>query len=122
MTAKLIFLITIILLLVSSGCNNPSGGSVVSAAHTPLLKPPGPFNFSTIRAANGSVLITWQASLRASEYKFYMGTSSSDISTLVSTCELSARRCELSGLSEGTTYYFKVEAINTAGTKFVKNV
>ncbi len=110
------------MLMLVSGCNNPNGGSVVSANHTPLLKPPGPFSFSTIRAANDSVLVTWQASNRASEYKFYMGTSSTDVSTLISTCELSSRRCELTGLNAGTTYYFKVEAINIAGTQVIKNI
>ena len=124
MTAKLIFLITIILLLVSSGCNNPSGGSVVSAAHTPLLKGPADFSFSQIIAANGNVTIKWQPSERASSYNVFMGTSSTDVTTSVdpSLCTMSTRTCNFTGLNPSTIYYFSVEAINVAGKTIVSPV
>ena len=124
MTAKLIFLITIMLLLVSSSCNNPNGGSVVSAAHTPLLKAPENFRFSSIIMSGGNVTFQWQASIRASEYQVYMGTSSSDITTAVDTtlCSMTNRTCTVTGLNPSTVYYFSVDAINAAGKTVVSPV
>ncbi|MBA2406305.1 MAG: fibronectin type III domain-containing protein, partial [Bdellovibrionales bacterium] len=109
----------LLLMMISSGCNNPSGGSVVSRNHTPLLKPPGPFSFSQVRAANGNVTLRWNPSERVSEYKVYQGTSSSAITTLVSSCTGLARICSLTGLNPATTYYYSVDSINAAGKKVI---
>ncbi len=121
MAGKILLLISIMMLMLSAGCNNPNGESVVSANHTPLLKPPGAFKFSQIVAANGNVTFQWQPSARVASYKIYMGTTENDISTPVdvTSCTLSSRSCALTGLIPSTLYYFKIEAINTAGTTVI---
>ena len=119
MVRKLSLLISLFTLVLLSACGNPSGESVVSKDHTPLLKPPTAFSFTQIIAANGNVTIKWQQSDRASEYKVTMGTSATDITTIVTGCSESERTCEITGLTAGTLYYFSIEAINPAGSKII---
>lgn len=114
--------ILILLMMVSSGCNNPSGGSVIRRGNAPFLKPPDAFSFTQIRAANGNVLLKWRASRRAANYKVYMGTSSSAVTTLVSSCTGLITTCSLSGLNPNTLYYFSVTSSNDAGSRKISAV
>lgn len=99
------------------GCNNPSGGSSIATNHTPLLKPPGEFDFTQIRAADGKVKIVWESSSRADSYAFFMGTDPAVITTPVASCSGGTASCQLTGLDVNTLYYFSVVAANAAGTK-----
>lgn len=109
----------ILLLLVSFGCNNPKGGSVIAGNHTPLLQPPAAFSFTQIRAVNGNVKLIWQSSTRAETYEFTMGTDAAAITTAVPACSNDRETCELTGLDPDTTYYYSVKAINSAGSKII---
>lgn len=104
-------------MLVNYGCNNPSGGSSIASNHTPLLKPPGEFDFTQIRAADGKVKITWSGSSRVDTYAFFMGTDPAVITTPVASCSGETASCQLTGLDINTLYYFSVVASNAAGTK-----
>jgi fibronectin type 3 domain-containing protein len=119
---KMLICLLMFLTLFCSGCGNPSGGSVIARNHTPLLKPPAPFQFYQIRAATGNVTLKWQASTRASAYKIFMGTSSSAINTEVTQCAGLITNCSLTGLDPNTIYYFNVEASNAAGKTAISSI
>jgi rRNA maturation protein Nop10 len=112
----------ILMLLVSFGCNNPKGGSVIAGNHTPLLQPPAAFSFTQIRAVDGSVKVVWQTSTRAASYEFTMSTDPNAITTVVPTCSNDIESCQLTGLDPNLTYYYSVKATNSAGTKVVTSV
>lgn len=109
----------ILMLLVSFGCNNPKGSSVIGSNHTPLLLPPAAFSFTQVRAVNGNVQILWQTSNRAATYEFMMGTDPNVITTPISSCSNDRESCQLTGLDANTLYYYSVKAINSAGSKIV---
>gem|GEM_PF-2490722 len=116
---KILLLFSILLMVLSSGCTNPSGGSVVAYNHTPLLDPPAAFQFTQVRASNGNVEIVWQASTRADNYEFFIGTSSSEITTPVPACSGNKESCQITGLDPDTIYYLDIKATNAAGSKKV---
>lgn len=99
------------------GCNNPSGGSSIATDHTPLLQPPGAFAFTSIQARNGDVTLRWSRSARVDSYAFFMGTSSTVITTPVAACSGSVITCQITGLDPNTVYYFTMTSTNAAGTK-----
>jgi fibronectin type 3 domain-containing protein len=107
------------LMILSAGCNNPSGGSVVSINHTPLLDPPGVFSFTQVRAANGNVNLKWRGSERADNYKVYQGTTNFNVTTPVTSCDGNIVVCNLTGLVPTTILYFKVISSNAAGTETI---
>lgn len=109
----------ILMLLVSFGCNNPKGSSVIGSNHTPLLLPPAAFSFTQVRAVNGNVQILWQTSNRAASYEFMMGTDPNVITTPITSCSNDRESCQLTGLDANTLYYYSVKAINSAGTKVI---
>lgn len=104
--------------MVYAGCNNPKGGSSIAQDHTPLLQPPGQFNFTQIRSQNGDVSLRWSSSARTSQYTLFQGTTSTTITTPVSGCTSFTRTiCNITGLDPNTVYYFSVKATNAAGTR-----
>jgi subtilisin family serine protease len=89
-----------------------SGGSTPTVPEAPVLSSP----------ANGatSVLIpptlTWAASTGATSYQLQVSTSSTFGSTVYNTSGLTATSVSVTGLSASTTYYWRVNASNAAGT------
>lgn len=117
-----IFSVLILLMMVSSGCNNPSGGSVIGRGNAPFLQAPAAFSFTQVRAKNGTVDLTWSVAKRVANYKVYMGTSNTTITTEVTSCTGLIQTCTVTGLVPTTTYYFRVDAINDAGTKAINAI
>ena len=113
------FLWTILvgLMLLSSSCNNPSGGSVIAQNHDPLLKMPGAFKFSKVTSITDGASLSWTKSERVATYKVFMGTLPNQVNTEVTECSPTSTTCNISNLNLATTYYFNVQAINQAGTK-----
>jgi len=71
-------------------------------------------------AGNGSVGLTWNASTGATSYSIYRGTApGAEGVTAVGTA--TANSFTDTGLTNGTTYYYKVTASNTAGTSASSN-
>jgi fibronectin type 3 domain-containing protein len=71
-------------------------------------------------AGNGSVGLTWNASTGATSYSIYRGTApGAEGATAVGTA--TANSFTDTGLTNGTTYYYKVTASNTAGTSASSN-
>lgn len=82
----------------------PSGPPVTPAAPTGL----------TATAGNGQIVLTWNASSGATTYNLLRSTASgAEVSYKTG---LTATTYTDTGLTNGTTYYYKVTATNTAGT------
>ena len=117
-----LFSLFILMMMSSSGCNNPSGGSVIGRGNAPFLQKPAPFSFRQIRASNGNISVSWNESSRAARYEFFMGTSNTAITTKVDACSNTLPTCQLTGLDPSVTYYFDAQAINDAGSVKVTNI
>jgi fibronectin type 3 domain-containing protein len=91
---------------------NSNEVSVVPAAGATI--PPAPTGL-TASAGNGSVGLAWNASTGATSYSIYRGTAAgAEGGTAIGTA--TANSFTDTGLANGTTYYYKVTASNTAGT------
>ena len=76
--------------------------------------PPTPTGL-TATAGNGSVALAWTASAGATSYSIYRGTApGGEGTTPVGTSTTNSFTD--TGLTNGTTYYYKVSASNSAGT------
>jgi chitodextrinase len=78
------------------------------ATATPLA--PAPPATITAMAADGSVTLNWSASAGASGYDVYMGTAAGAESGTAVKLALSGLTTTITGLTNGTTYYFVVHA------------
>jgi hypothetical protein len=67
-------------------------------------------------AGNGEVLLRWSAAAGAVTYNVYGSTSPGGESPIPIQTGITGLSTTLSGLTNGTTYYFKVAAVNGAGT------
>jgi hypothetical protein len=82
-----------------------SGAVTLPSTPTGLVATPG----------NASVALTWTASAGATSYSIYRGTTSGgEGTTPVGTA--TSNSFTDTGLTNGTTYYYKVSATNSAGT------
>ena len=65
-------------------------------------------------AGNGSVMLNWSAATGAASYNVYQGTSAGGEGAAAATTT-SGTTVTLNGLNNGTTYYFKVAAVDAGG-------
>ncbi len=79
---------------------------------TPTLSSPA--NGATNQAT--SLTLSWGTALYATSYNLQVSTSSSFTSYVVNTTGLTNTSYSLSGISMGTSYYWRVQAVNAAGT------
>ncbi|MBP6218052.1 MAG: SMP-30/gluconolactonase/LRE family protein [Oligoflexales bacterium] len=76
---------------------------------------PGTFSISSAVAGDGQVVLTWGASSDAATYTIKRGTVSGTYAE-VKTGETGTTYTD-TGLTNGSTYYYMVTAVNTTGTK-----
>src|SRR6202041_2383127 len=79
-----------------------------------LSPPPTPTGLAAI-AGNASVILSWTAGSGATSYNIYRGTTSGGEGTTPVGTSTSTGFTD-TGLTNGTTYYYKVSATNSAGT------
>ncbi len=70
----------------------------------------------TASAGNGTASLSWTASSGAVTYNIYQGTSSGGEATKPAQTGLSTTSASVTGLTNGTTYYFTVAAVDSGGT------
>ncbi len=80
---------------------------------TPLSPMPGSFSISSAQIGNSSVQLTWTSSTDATNYTVAYGTVSGSYPTVVSNSATSPTT--VTGLTNGTSYYFMVAAQNASG-------
>ncbi len=85
------------------------------ATSTAVGGPPGIPAALGATAGNGQILLNWPASAGASSYTVLRGTSSGNENLTVAT-GITANSYIDSGLANGTTYYYVVEAAGSGGT------
>jgi Lamin Tail Domain/Fibronectin type III domain/NHL repeat len=101
----------------SSGASAPSTEVSATPSSAPTT-PPAPTGVSAV-ASDGSATVSWDAVSGATGYDVYEATSSGDEhpSSATPVCDTTTSiSCSVTGLTDGTTYYFVVTATNTAGT------
>jgi|LWDU01.1.fsa_nt_gi alpha-tubulin suppressor-like RCC1 family protein len=94
---------------------NSAGTGTLSSeisASTPL---PTPANFSAT-SGNGKNTLDWDAVSGATSYTVYWGTSTGISSSSTAITSISSDNYSHSSLTNSTTYYYKVAAVNTVGT------
>jgi fibronectin type 3 domain-containing protein len=101
----------------SIGTSGPS--NFVSA--TPMQAvPPAPAGLAAL-AGNAQVVLNWTASVGASSYNVYQGTAAGAESITPVASGVTAATATVTGLTNGTAYFFKVVAVNSAGSSGYSN-
>ncbi|MGD0902240.1 MAG: fibronectin type III domain-containing protein [Terracidiphilus sp.] len=102
---------------------NSAGTSVLSAEASATPEPAAPAAPTglTATAGNASVALVWTASSGASSYNVYRGTTSGGESATAIATGITSPSYSDTGLTNGTTYYYKVAAVNGGGTSGLSN-
>ena len=102
---------------------NVSGTSAQSteASATPQVPLPGTPTGLAATAGSGQVALTWSSTSNAATYNVYRGTSAGGESTTPITTGLTGTSYTDTSVTNGTTYYYKVAAVNAAGTSGQSN-
>ena len=97
-----------------------SAGVTISQAVTVTVNPAAPIGL-TATVGNATVALSWTASTGATSCNVYRGTTSGgDSTTPIATCITTTAYSD-TGLTNGTTYYYKVAAVNGGGTSGYSN-
>jgi subtilase family serine protease len=103
----------------ATGLGSINAANLVAALANPAAPPapsaPAAPTGLTAAAGNGTVALTWATSTGASTYNLYVGTSPGAEGGQPVQTGLTTASITVSGLSNGTTYYFKVAAVNAGG-------
>jgi RHS repeat-associated protein len=96
-----------------SGVNGSGeGGLSTEVSASPSTNPPLPAPVVAAVAGNGSVTLNWQAITGVVSYNVYQSTDNVNFTLLF---HPTVTTYKASGLSNGTTYYFLVSAVNANG-------
>ncbi|MEO7101160.1 MAG: LamG-like jellyroll fold domain-containing protein [Luteolibacter sp.] len=99
---------------------NSSGESAASVQASALTIPASPQNVS-VTAGTGQATISWSASTGASSYTIERATSASGPFTVIASGVTGLSYLD-TGLSNGTTYYYQVTAVNASGSSATSSV
>ena len=103
------FVVTAVNSAGESGYSNPAGATLISGAPTNL----------TATAGNTQVSLVWNATIGVTSYNVYTSTTSGGSYTKAGITTTTSYT--VTGLNNGTIYYFVVTAINTAGESGYSN-
>ncbi len=100
----------------TAGAGNPSNeASAKPAAPPPNITIPGAPASLTATAGNALVNLAWPAVSGATSYSVYRGTATNAQSSTPIATNLTGTTYSNTGLTNGTTYFYKVRAVNSAG-------
>ncbi|MDN5865337.1 MAG: fibronectin type III domain-containing protein, partial [Gammaproteobacteria bacterium] len=89
-------------------------GTVYKLSNGSAALPPAPTALRAV-ADDGSVDLSWAAADGAASYNVYQGTSPGGEAAAPVETGISATHASIGGLTNGTTYYFTVAGVNSAG-------
>jgi len=98
----------------SAGTSSWSG--LVSATTLATTTLPNVPTGLTAAAGNAQVTLSWMASAGATSYNVYRSTTPGGEGTTASATGIASTSYTNTGLTNGTTYYYKVAAVNAVGT------
>lgn len=91
------------------------------ASATPLLAIPLPPTNLTATGSSGQIALTWDASVSATSYNVYRGTTSDGESGTPIAAHITVTRYTNAGLTNIKTYYYLVKAVNAMGPSKASN-
>jgi fibronectin type 3 domain-containing protein len=97
-----------------------TSGMSNEASATPFGAPAAPTGL-TATAGNAQVSLSWSSATGATSYNLYRGTTSGGESTTAIATGITTTSYTNTGLTNGTTYYYKVAAVNSSGTSAMSN-
>jgi fibronectin type 3 domain-containing protein len=97
------------------------GATYAAVTPAPAVSAPAAPTGLTATAGNGQVSLSWTASSGATSYNVYEGTASGSESTTPIATGVTSAAYSVSGLTNGTEYYFKVAAVNASGSSGLSN-
>lgn len=101
----------------ATGLGSFNGASLLAAlAPVAVTAPPAAPTGLTASAGNGSVTLTWSASSGAASYNVYRGTISGGENAAPVASGITGVTYTDTGLTNGTTYFYYVVAVNSLGT------
>ena len=101
---------------------NSVGSSPASnEASVALPLPPAAPTALTAKAGNGSATLSWTASSAASSYEVFQGSTAGGESTVPVSTGISGTSVVIGGLSNGSSYFFIVKAVNDGGESAKSN-
>ncbi|MEI6205721.1 MAG: fibronectin type III domain-containing protein [Desulfuromonadales bacterium] len=106
-----------IMMLAFTGCGS-GGGGVVNTI-TALLAQPANL---TATSGDSQVSLSWTAVSGATSYNVYYGTTAGVTTTTGTKLANTATPQVITGLTNGTVYYFAVTSVNSAGESVITNV
>jgi fibronectin type 3 domain-containing protein len=97
-----------------------TSGQSGEASAKPVSPPPAP---TGLKATPGTALVnlSWTASTGATSYNVYRGTSAGGEGSTALATGITGTTYADSGLASGTTYYYKVAAVNAGGASGQSN-
>jgi hypothetical protein len=97
--------------------HDAAGDTVSNQVSATPNAPPGSFTLHTPPVASGHAALSWSSSSGAGSYKVFYSTNSANVLAGSTACPATTNlTCDVTGLTNGTTYYFEVVAQNTIGT------
>ncbi len=100
---------------VNAGGVGAKSGEVSAKPEAPVVAPVAP-TLLTATGGNAQVVLTWAATPGAVSYNVYRGTSSGGQSGTPVATGVTALTFTNTGLTNETTYYYKIAGVNTGGT------
>ncbi|MGO8669919.1 MAG: fibronectin type III domain-containing protein, partial [Capsulimonadaceae bacterium] len=102
---------------------NAGGTSGLSNEGSATPNPPAPSAPTGLTATpgNAQVGLTWASSTGATSYNVYRGTATGTESPTPIATDVTTAAYTNTGLTNGTTYFYKVAAVNTGGTSGMSN-
>lgn len=88
---------------------------------TPQVPAPGAPVIQAVTAGNATVDLTWDEVDGATGFTIYQSTVSADVGAVAATVAESVYSHQVTGLTNGTTYYFVVTATNPGGESSASN-
>lgn len=96
------------------------GTSAQSGEVHAMTVPAAPTGLSAT-AGNATAMLTWTAVTGAASYNIYQGTSAGGENATAVQTGISGMTATVSSLTNGTTYYFKVAAVDAGGASALSN-